>query len=338
MEVAAPTIQDIAALVAKVTKGTCLSTDLLAGQASTRRYYRASSTGNPQTVVVMVVPPEDRSSDVQAYPFLNMHSYLQSHHYPVPKVLWQALADGMIVLEDLGDEMLELSVRPGGLRPHDTNKLYQDAIQLIAQLQAMPRDPGCVAFGRRFDFKLLRWELDHFRQWLLQEGRGVQLSSAESKTLEAAFDRIAEELAETPQVLVHRDFQSRNIMVEPGGRLRIIDFQDALLGSETYDLVALLRDSYVSLDTTQVIDFVRFFVTIGHRDPVRIQRLFHLQTVQRKLKDAGRFVFIDRQRGNPSFLPSIPLTLKYVGNALGNLPELADLHTILSKYIPELKA
>jgi aminoglycoside/choline kinase family phosphotransferase len=335
MEVPAPTTQDISALVADVTKGACLATELLAGQASTRRYYRSRTATAPGSVVVMVVPPEDRVIDPHHYPFLNMHAYLEGMRYPVPRVMRNALAQGMIVLEDLGDETLELAVR-AGRRAWDSTKLYQAAIELIANLQAMPRDLACIAFGRRFDYKLLRWELDHFRQWLLKEGRGVDLPLAESEAVEAAFDRIASELAEAPPVLVHRDFQSRNIMVDGVGHLRIIDFQDALLGPETYDLVALLRDSYVDLGNSHVHELIDFFVSHGQRDRTQIRRLFHLQTVQRKLKDAGRFVFIDRQRGNPAFLPCIPLSLRYVANALAYLPEFADLHTILGRHVPEL--
>ena len=337
MEVVAPTAQEMCALVESVTGGDCLQTDLLAGQASTRRYFRVHTSGTPARVVVMVVPNEDRAVEPVNYPFLNVHAYLEAHHCPVPKVLRPALAQGLIVLEDLGDETLEAAASAYGLHTPETVSLYKRAIGLIAQLQSLPAHSECVAFDRKFDFKLLRWELDHFRQWLLEEGRGINLGPPEAKVVEESFDRLAGQLAEVPLALAHRDFQSRNIMVDPSKQLRLIDFQDALLACRVYDLVALLRDSYVSLDDVQVVDLINFFASVTSQDLDATKRLFHLQTVQRKLKDAGRFVFIDRQRGNPAFLPCIPLSLKYVGQAFANLPDYADVWAVLSRHLPELR-
>ena len=154
----------------------------------------------------------------------------------------------------------------------------------------------------------------------------------------AAFDRIAQELADLPPVLVHRDFQSRNLMVSGQGEVCVIDFQDALLGPHVYDLVALLRDSYLDLGSLQVIDLIDEFCVKRGLNAAATRRLFHLQTVQRKLKDAGRFVFIDRKRGNPAFLQSIPLSLRYVRDALSELPEYSELRSVLGKHVPELRA
>ena len=124
---------------------------------------------------------------------------------------------------------------------------------------------------------------------------------------------------------------------QSGPELRVIDFQDALLGPQVYDLVALLRDSYISLATPQVLDFVDECANLAGLERRATRRLFHLQTVQRKLKDAGRFVFIDRKRGNPNFLPSIPLSLAYVRQALAELPEFGALADVLARHLPELR-
>lgn len=313
----------------------------LAGQASTRRYHRVTTAGQPTTCVVMELPEDDRNVPEARYPFLNLQGYLARQAYPVPRVYRSNLPEGLIALEDLGDQTLEKAVLadPDGLQ---SQTLYRRAMALIARLQRLGAehpDPDCLAFGRRFDFALLRWELDHFREWLLEADRGIILSEAERSLLDHSFDAIAHELANSPQVLVHRDFQSRNLMVldeADGPSLRVIDFQDALLGPAVYDLVALLRDSYVSLPLNQVIDFIDEFCVLSKLEPVATRRLFHLQTVQRKLKDAGRFVFIDRRRGNPDFLPSIPLSLAYVGQALAHLPEHAPLWNVLRRHLPEL--
>lgn len=314
--------------------------DALPAHASTRRYHRVITSGSPPSCVVMELPEDDRGQAEANYPFLNVQTYLARQAYPVPRVYRAALADGLIALEDLGDKTLEHAVRSD---PHAAVVLYRAALKLIAHLQRMGAenpDPQCLAFGRRFDFKLLRWELDHFREWLLEEGRGVHLAVEERQLVDAAFDDIATTLAASTGVLCHRDFQSRNLMVvdgRHGPELRVIDFQDALLGPPVYDLVALLRDSYIALDKAQVLDFVDEFADLVHLDASGLRRLFHLQTVQRKLKDAGRFVFIDRKRGNPNFLPSIPLSLAYVRQALAELPEHEALSAVLARHLPELR-
>jgi aminoglycoside/choline kinase family phosphotransferase len=259
----------------------------------------------------------------------------------VPRVLRTDLRRGLIALEDLGDATFESAVKDAAAATRAP--LYRDAIDQIVALQALGArgsDPSCVAFSRRFDESLLRWELAHFREWYLEAERGVALPAGDSAILESAFDWIARALAAEPATLVHRDFQSRNLMlVGPGApALRVIDFQDALLGSRAYDLVALLRDSYVALSAGEV-DALRghFVARAGIEDAAAFRRLFVLQTLQRKLKDAGRFVFIDRVRKNPSFLRWIPTTITYVRDALAEAPpELSKLREVLGRHVAEL--
>jgi N-acetylmuramate 1-kinase len=139
---------------------------------------------------------------------------------------------------------------------------------------------------------------------------------------------------------VHRDYQSRNLMVQDGGdgpRLRLIDFQDALLGTRAYDLVGLLRDSYVALSPALLDSLVAHYVARAGVDAAKFSRLFDLQVVQRKLKDAGRFVFIDRVKHNPSFLVHIPNSLDYVARSLARLPELGSVREILAQYLPNFR-
>ena len=161
--------------------------------------------------------------------------------------------------------------------------------------------------------------------------------------VDRAFDGIADALAAEPGGFTHRDYQSRNLMVLPGGEQAVIDFQDALLAPRQYDLVALLRDSYVELPPALVdrmlARYLEGLVAEGgaRLDPAAFRATFDLLTVQRKLKDAGRFVFIDRVRGNPGFLPSIPASLRYVREALGRRPELGELREILARHVPELR-
>ncbi|MBK8480628.1 MAG: phosphotransferase [Proteobacteria bacterium] len=323
----------------------------LVGDASTRIYHRLSSEETPpRTLIVMELPADPLRSDEvsgaerpRELPFYELQRFLAAGGLPVPTIHAYLREAGLLLLEDLGDVTLGALVATADDAARGS--LYRQAIDLLLALQryaaGAPQD--CVCFQRRFDGALLRWELEHFREWLLEAQRGLRLGAAERRALDGQFDHLVELLLALPTVWVHRDYQSRNLMVQRGAggepRLRLIDFQDALIGPLVYDLVGLLRDSYVDLGLPLVEELLAHYharatPAVSHDE---LQRMFWLQTVQRKLKDAGRFVFIERVRGNPSFLPYIPRSLGYVGQALARLPELAPLATLLGSRLPELR-
>ena len=181
----------------------------------------------------------------RADPFVDVQRYLERIGVRVPAIRAYQEAEGLMVLEDLGDDMLETRLLAGD----DRRALYEAAVDQLARLRAAAeRAPGgCVAFTRSFDRGLDRWELDHFREWLLEAWKGARLAPDERAELDQTFDGIAAALDAEPKGFTHRDYQSRNVMILPGGEQAVIDFQDALLGPRQYDLVALLRDSYVEL-------------------------------------------------------------------------------------------
>ena len=317
----------------------------LKGDASNRSYYRVGTP--PDSWVLMVMPPDSlkKSEEVSKgpapseLPFVNVHRYLHKLGVRVPKILRFDEAAGMMVLEDLTDQTFEAALPVGG-----REKLYTEAVQLLARLRARAEknpDASCLAFTRAFDEELYDWELHHFREWGLEAWSGKKPTNAERADLDAAFRRIAQELAAAPRGFTHRDYQSRNIMVKDG-ELVVIDFQDALQGPRQYDLVALLRDSYVELPRDFVNSMLDVYIEAfaketGERiDPRPFKAFFDLLTVQRKLKDAGRFEFINRVKGNPSFLVSIPASLRYVKSAFEVQPQLAELRALIAKYVPEL--
>ncbi|BDG10351.1 aminoglycoside phosphotransferase family protein [Anaeromyxobacter paludicola] len=325
----------------------------LGGHASLRTYWRAR--GASPSLMVMVMPPGAKPEEATQggppaeEPFVNVQRYLARIGVRVPRILAFFPPEGalagvpgvVMILEDLGDDMLETRLLAGD----DREKLYEAAVDQLARLRAAAEarpDPACVAFGRRFDQGLYRWELDHFREWLLEAWKGASLAPDERAFVDAEFDRLSARLAAEPLGFTHRDYQSRNLMVLPGGEQAVLDFQDALLGPRQYDLVALLRDSYVELPADLVERMLRRWLERFHEaggprleyGPFR--ELFDLLTVQRKLKDAGRFVFIDRVKKNPGFLVSIPASLRYVRDAFGRLPELAELRGVLGRHVPEL--
>jgi hypothetical protein len=208
------------------------------------------------------------------------------------------------------------------------------------RLHAVPREghESCVAFRRSFDERLYNWEFDHFLEYGI-EARGGRMKEGDQRLFVAETRKISKSLAALPQVFTHRDYQSRNLMVLEG-TLHLIDFQDALLGPRQYDLVALFRDSYQDFEWDFVNRMIDHYLTLLGEDDSsderdRFKKMFDWQTVQRKLKDAGRFVFIDRVKKNNKFLPNIPTSLRYAQEALGRQPELELLDELLKKYVPE---
>ncbi len=320
----------------------------LKGDASNRSYLRVGTW--PNSLVVMVMPPQARASEEasssavpEELPFVDVQRYLARLGVRVPSILRYDEAAGMMVLEDLGDVTVEKA-----LAGTAAETLYSRAVDLLAGLrlaaEARP-EPRSIAFRRAFDEELYLWELHHFREWGLEAWSGRVPTPAERAVLETSFHDIARRLAAAPRGFTHRDYQSRNLMVKDG-EVVVIDFQDALQGPRAYDLVALLRDSYVALDEELVDAMLRRYQerlaqATGERvEPEAFRRFFDLLTVQRKLKDAARFEYIHRVKHNPGFLPHIPQSLAYVRRAFERLSAdeaVQALRRVASGYIPELR-
>jgi N-acetylmuramate 1-kinase len=317
----------------------------LKGEASSRSYYRVGSP--PKSHVVMVMPPDAAKKSDEAtqgaapteLPFVNVHRYLTRLGIRVPRILRYDDPKGLMVLEDLTDQTFEQALTTG-----KRESLYTQAVELLASLRARAErtvDTSCLAFTRSFDHALYDWEFHHFREWGMEAWSGQKPTSDERGELDAHFARLSTQLAAAPKGFTHRDYQSRNLMVT-NGELVVIDFQDALQGPRQYDLVALLRDSYVELDRPFVEAMLHQYIeafakeTKERIDAKPFIAFFDLLTVQRKLKDAGRFEFINRVKGNPGFLPSIPASLRYVKTAFDMQPELSGVRRIIAKYVPEV--
>lgn len=320
----------------------------LPGGAGNRIYWRVCALDTPQSAIVMELPADPVKSEEASkdhappeLPFLNVHRYLTRIGVRVPAILLDAAKDGFLVIEDLTDRTLEKALQEG----QDREQLYTTAIDALARLRAHAErspDPSCLAWTRAFDYDLYHWEFEHFIEYGLL-GRGAKPTDAELQTLRREFARICLDLAAAPRSFTHRDYQSRNIMVTDSGEQVVIDFQDSLQGPRQYDLVCLLRDSYVELDRPLIDKMLaRYLQRLEaeggpHLELSEFAGFFDLLTVQRKLKDAGRFVFIDQVKKNPSFLVHIPSSLKYVRDALKRRPELREVHEILMRHVPELR-
>jgi aminoglycoside/choline kinase family phosphotransferase len=316
------------------------------GGASTRKFLRVAFRDGG-SAVAMFVPgadrPEESVHDLSArprWPFLEIRDLLESRGVRVPKLLGEDCAHGWLLVEDLGDDTLASRIEQ---HPGERAALYTAAARGLARAQAalsdLPR--SSIVQGRGFDADLLFWELEHFREWGL-DARGKKLSTADRTAFDAIAHRLAARIGAWPRTFTHRDYQSRNLMVA-SGEIVWIDFQDALMGPRIYDMVALLQDSYQQFDASfidaRLADYAAAAGVTGD-DRAALTGEFDLVTVQRKLKDAGRFVFIERVKGNPSFLPYVDPTLRKVRAALDRAaPHDSDLHdlgAILHRVLPDV--
>jgi N-acetylmuramate 1-kinase len=319
--------------------------ELLHGDASYRTYSRITLTDG-STFIVMKMPEGKTSASEEItnfsgscdeLPFINVCNYLTGIGIPVPRVHFLDRSRGIMILEDLGDEMMFNLLGDAG--DSAVLELYKQAVSLLADLQersAAGTANECIAFARSFDAELLDWEFDHFIEYGIEARIGKSMSESDLEVFHRESRAITEQIESMPYVFTHRDFQSKNILVRDDG-LHLIDFQDALMGPAVYDLVALLRDSYYELPQKMLEELVNFYAEKTGRNPEDVWMDFDLVTVQRKLKDAGRFIYIDRVKGNSWFLQHIPRSLDYVRDALKRLPEHRALLDALANYIPEWK-
>ncbi len=316
----------------------------LHGDASNRIYSRVTLE-NQQTYIIMQLGKGKTSASEEItnfqgkpaeLPFINIDHFLSSCGLHVPFIYHYDEVNRLMLLEDIGDKTLaEIASTDDSAK----KTWYSKAVDLLITMQVstnMQKNPDCIAFQRSFDETLLNWEFDHFLEYGL-EARGIIVEDDDKQVFEAETRKISEIIASYPRCFVHRDFQSRNLMIQDE-ELVLIDFQDALLGPSVYDLVALIRDSYLELSDSLVNELIEQYAKQLEKDFQEVKYEFNLVTVQRKLKDSGRFVYIDQIKHNSKFLPFIPTSLFYVKDALEQLPEYEAFYEMLKKYVPEWKS
>ena len=307
----------------------------LTGDASDRRYFRILLPDAPSIVLALNSAP----FDVRTLPFVNVATLMAKMPVPIPQVLGHADDLGVLALQDLGDVTLQAHL--GAASPAEHAALYRQAVALIATLQKRGEQlasPEYLPYGISFDVEKLTWELDFFTKHFLEAYRGVTLADDQRTALREEFAVIVRELAAEPRVLCHRDYHSRNLMLRES-QLYIIDFQDARMGPDTYDLVSLLRDSYVDLPEQTVDDLLAYFLALkgvtGH-DP-DFRRRFDVMALQRNLKALGTFGYQTTARRNPVYIQYIPRTLRYVRNNLQNQLRFARLRDLLATHVEEFR-
>ena len=302
----------------------------VSGDASFRRYFRVVHDG--RRYIVMDAPPAHED----CRPFVRVARLFAELGLNVPVVHAQDLEQGFLLSSDLGDRLYL-----GALNAENVERLYGDALDALATLQACGR--GHAEALPPYDRALLVEEMGRFHEWYLGRHLGMRLDAGEEAVLTHTFAALADSALAQPRVCVHRDYHSRNLMVHahnPG----ILDFQDAMYGPITYDLVSLLRDCYIAWPDERVYAWVRAYYTRALQAGVPLDAneaqfigWFDLMGVQRHLKAIGIFARLMHRDGKAAYLKDIPRTLGYVRAVAARYPVLADFHALLQRRVDPVR-
>lgn len=290
--------------------------------ASFRRYFRVSTEAG--TFIVMDAPPERED----CRPFLKVAKLFAEAGVHVPQLLGENLEAGFLLLSDLGERSYLQALDLG-----NAAALYGDANAALIKIQLASREDVLPGYDR----ELLLRELHLFPDWYVAKHLGVTLSEQQRAVLSAAFETILANNLAQPQVYVHRDYHSRNLMVaepNPG----ILDFQDAVYGPITYDLVSLYRDAYIRWDEEQQLDWLIRYWEDARRarlpadeDFGRFYRDFEIMGVQRQIKVLGIFARLFHRDGKSGYLKDMPLVMAYLRSACERYNELGPLLKLLDE-------
>ena len=308
------------------------SVEMVSGDASFRRYFRLRGMG--RSWILVDAPPEKEDNPR----FIAIANEWRSHDVTVPRVIGSDIEQGFMLLEDFGDTLLWAALHEDSANEATILALYRGAIEQLVHLQGVP----CAELPK-YDAELLQTEMALFRDWLCQQQLELALSDSEQQMLTDTFALLQREALAQPVVTVHRDYHSRNLMVLEEGKLGVIDFQDAVAGPATYDLVSLLRDCYVRWPQTMVEELMAHYWELARPagryrgDWAQFVRDVDLMGMQRHIKAAGIFARLNLRDGKPTYLADVPNTCQYLVEVSARYPELQPFHDWLAqRLIPAL--
>ncbi|MGO1500181.1 MAG: aminoglycoside phosphotransferase family protein [Marinobacter sp.] len=305
----------------------------VSGDASFRRYFRVFKTTSgtmPTTpskpFIVMDSPPDQED----CRPFVTIGRHWYQSGITVPQVFEADPVRGFLLLEDFGDQLML-----GQLKASSAKTLYQNALDELVLIQQLPAQPDHPL--PTYDTALLNREMALFRDWLLEGYLGLELDNIEKSMLDTTFALLRESALAQPNVTVHRDYHSRNLLVrEQDSRPGVIDFQDAVSGPVTYDAVSLLKDCYIKWPEEQIGEWLEAFreqtleVGLHHADRDTFRQWFELMGMQRHLKAAGIFARLAMRDNKPRYLEDIPRIMSYLLAASKRQPALRHFHEWLT--------
>jgi N-acetylmuramate 1-kinase len=282
------------------------STTAASSDASFRRYFRVRSTKTGTSSYIVMDAPVDKED---TRPFIDVAKLLLQAQILAPQIFEENLSKGFLLLSDLGHHTLFSKITP-----QNAHTFYQDVSEILVQMQKNTESTKLAVY----DDVLLQREMQLFPDWYLHQHLSYQLSDTEKNDLNQIFKSIMENVLRQSQVFVHRDFHSRNIMVTPDQKLGVLDFQDAVKGPITYDLVSIFRDAYIGWDEDQQMDWViRYWEKAKKANlPVpfdfgEFYRDFEWMGLQRHLKVLGIFARLYHRDGKDGYLKDLPLVLSY---------------------------
>nr|VFJ54699.1 MAG: hypothetical protein BECKDK2373C_GA0170839_104419 [Candidatus Kentron sp. DK] len=297
--------------------------------ASFRRYFRVFGAAG-STLIVMDAPPDREDSGR----FILIARLLREVGVNVPEILAANLQQGFLLLSDLGTVPYLAELNRGRHDRHRVDRLYDDAMEALSTIQSS------VEHGQlpEYDSALLQEEMALFPDWFLVHHRKKSLAPTIERALQDSFDFLQRAAAEQPRVFVHRDYHSRNLMARDRDNPGILDFQDAVWGPITYDLVSLFKDVYIRWPREWVEEWVLRYRDLAidrgildNVDEATWLRWFDLMGAQRHIKIAGIFARLHHRDGKPGYLADIPLTLDYLAETCGRHPELSTLGALLGE-------
>jgi len=321
----------------------------LQGDASDRSYFRVSRKNSEgvrrdkaqkslQSLIVMQLEKPVLDMEID---FTQVLKFLLGLGLPAPELFYYDVPKGLLFLEDCGTMTLEDQLHAF---PQDKTQLYRQAVELLVHMQSRATDSidsTCPAYHRKFGVKKLMWEFNFMLDYYVDEFCGSPLESSARKELRDVFTSLCESLAAEKLCFTHRDYHSRNLMCDQG-HLVLIDFQDARMGPCQYDLVSLLKDSYVKIDETLVEELIDYYILLKEKeegqkvDRERFRDIFDKMSLQRNLKAMGTFAHQSVKKNNHRYEDFITPTLGYIRTALRCRFKDSSLQKVLSKHIPGL--
>ena len=295
----------------------------VSGDASFRRYFRFSTDSEDSlgktSLIAVDAPPELENSQ----PFIEIDNLLHDNNLLVPTIFQHDLSLGFYIQEDFGDQLLL-----DQLSNECADELYEQAMRNVANMQQV----SCQKLPA-YDSELLQREMQLFTDWYLQKHLSLSLDDTQRHTLQTCYQLLENNALEQPQVFVHRDYHSRNLMLLPDNKQGIIDFQDAVKGPITYDLVSLLKDCYIAWPQNKIDQWLKYFhqQIQSNTDLKTFTRWFDLMGIQRHLKAVGIFCRLNYRDGKASYLNDIPRTLNYIKITSQKYPELKQLSQLVNR-------
>lgn len=319
-------VQSLKFWLSSCFKSDNVSLQPLSGDAGFRCYYRFEQDG------ILYLAVDSPAATCNNEQFLMVRDLLEAQNIIVPEVLHYEKEQGFLCITDFGDNLLSTQ-----LSEQSVNQYYKKAINIIFQLVAMDINKTELP---KYDCHFVQTELKIFSEWLLEKHLEISLTAQESKMLEDVNALLVESAISQPQVVMHRDFHSRNLIVDNNDDLAVIDFQDAVIGPITYDLVSLLRDCYKKWPQATITPLFEYFYceVNKYKDLAPIskdqwQRWFDLMGLQRHLKASGIFARLNYRDNKPHYMKDIPLTLRYIEEVSANYSELTGLAEFITNRV-----